>query len=353
MLQKVILENFQAHEHSEIEFSEGINVISGASDQGKSSVIRAIRWVLENRPSGFAFKREGAEGPTRVTLVFDKGTIVKERSATENCYKVYKDGKKSPIVLKALRSDVPEEVKEISGFGSYNIQYQFGNSFLLDDSGGEVANKINDLSGVSVIDDILKETNSRIRTENAKEKSIKELLVKLQKSKDAFKNLKHAEKLFKKATGFHTEIEEYEYNRKSLSVLVKNLILLEETPTVDTDKIEKIISELQEDVDSYKEFIDVRGILADHLNNLATAETELKKYENTEEAEEHIKDALRALPKLTELQNRASSLKDKLAKLETCTEGWKQSVREAKKAIDDLAIFKKEHKVCPVCSKKW
>ena len=46
MLQKVILENFQAHEMSVIEFTEGINVICGASDQGKSSVIRAIRWAL-------------------------------------------------------------------------------------------------------------------------------------------------------------------------------------------------------------------------------------------------------------------------------------------------------------------
>ena len=208
MLRKVILENFQAHEHSEIDFTEGVNVICGASDQGKSSVIRAIRWVLENRPSGFGFRREGAETPTRVTLDFDEGTIVRERSAMENCYKIYKNGLTKPIVLQALRSDVPDEVKEISRFGEYNIQYQTGKAFLIDDSDGDVAKKINSLSGVSVIDNILKETNSRLRTEKAKEKAVKELLSDLKAKKEEFKNLARAERKFKTLKTIHTEHED-------------------------------------------------------------------------------------------------------------------------------------------------
>ena len=246
MLQKVILENFQAHEYSEIEFTEGINVISGASDQGKSSVIRAIRWVLENRPSGFAFKREGCEGSTRVTLIFDTGKIVKTRSETENNYKVYKTGSKKPIEFKALRSDVPEEVREISQFGPYNIQYQFGSSFLLDDSPGEVAKKINNLSGVTIIDDILKETNSRIRQEKAKETATKELLADLKKQKAGFKNLKRLEKLVTEMQGVNTTVEEHKHYRSLLKNLISNLKKLESSPVIDVVAAEEQIDKLGE-----------------------------------------------------------------------------------------------------------
>ena len=353
MLQKVILENFQAHEYSEIEFSEGINVISGASDQGKSSVIRAIRWVLENRPSGWAFRRYNSNGPTRVTLIFDTGKIVKSRSDTENNYKVYKGESKKPVELKALRSDVPEEVKEISGFGEYNIQQQFGTSFLIDDSAGEVAKKINQLSGVSIIDNILKETNSRIRAEKSKETATKELLGKLIKSKDAFKNLKRAEKQLKVIEEMHNETEEFKDFHTTLYKYVTALKEIEATPIIDIGKLGNLIQELKESVDSYAEYKDIRGILYNHIVNLQSVNSKLGSCCDTKKANEHIKKAKTALPELTELQNRASKLRSCLANFKRHDAGFKQSVRDAKKAIDDLAAFKKENKVCPVCSKKW
>jgi exonuclease SbcC len=353
MLQKVILENFQAHEHSIINFTEGINVICGASDQGKSSVIRAIRWVLENRPSGFSFKREGATESTRVTLVFKTATIVKERSETENCYKIYKDGQKKPIVLKAIRSDVPDEVKEISGFGQYNIQSQFGQAFLIDDSAGEVAKKINTLSGVSIIDDILKETNSRLRAEKAKETATKELLAKISKDKLAFRNLKRVEKQFKTITTIHKEAEEYKEFYGTLQGLVENLKILNEKPVVDIDSVEDIFKSLRENVDSYTEYKEVSGILKSHVSNLNNAEKKLEAYQELPAVSSALKQARKALPKLVELQNRAAQIKTNIAKLKKFDADWKVSVQNAKTAIDNFAKFKKENKTCPVCNKTW
>jgi ABC-type transporter Mla maintaining outer membrane lipid asymmetry ATPase subunit MlaF len=51
-IKKLIIENFQSHKYTEVDFSEGFNIIFGPSDYGKSAIIRALRWVLYNEPGG-------------------------------------------------------------------------------------------------------------------------------------------------------------------------------------------------------------------------------------------------------------------------------------------------------------
>lgn len=352
MIRKVILENFQAHEYSEIVLSEGINVICGASDQGKSSVIRAIRWVLENRPSGFAFKRDGAEGPTRVTLVFDDCKIVKERSETENKYIVCEAGKK-PIEYKALRSDVPEEIRELTRFGAYNVQYQFGASFLLDDSAGEVAKKLNNLSGVAIIDDILKETNSRIRTEKAKETTTKEILDDLKKKQESFKHLKRLEKLVKEMGVLVVDAEEYKKHREILSNHLTNLERLENTAVVETEKLAKYVVALKGLVKDYSDYTASRNALKGNIDSLARIERRLAKYKNFDEASTLVSKARKALPQLVDIKTRRARLDADLAKLRSCDYGLKAAMINIKKSTDEITKFKKEHKVCPVCNKSW
>lgn len=48
MISKITIRNFQTHKKSELEFTDGVNLIVGSSDNGKSSVIRAFRWLAEN-----------------------------------------------------------------------------------------------------------------------------------------------------------------------------------------------------------------------------------------------------------------------------------------------------------------
>jgi DNA repair exonuclease SbcCD ATPase subunit len=56
MIKRIEIKNFQAHKNTEIDFDPGVNVISGASDAGKSSIFRALLWVITNRPSGDSIK---------------------------------------------------------------------------------------------------------------------------------------------------------------------------------------------------------------------------------------------------------------------------------------------------------
>jgi DNA repair exonuclease SbcCD ATPase subunit len=74
-IKRLILENFQSHKYSEVDFAAGLNVIVGPSDTGKSAVIRALKWVLYNEPSGDFFIREG-ETNCSVTIHISDGTIL-------------------------------------------------------------------------------------------------------------------------------------------------------------------------------------------------------------------------------------------------------------------------------------
>jgi exonuclease SbcC len=53
MIDHVAIKNFQSHKNTNIDFQRnGVNVIVGTSDQGKSAILRAILWAVNNRPMG-------------------------------------------------------------------------------------------------------------------------------------------------------------------------------------------------------------------------------------------------------------------------------------------------------------
>lgn len=60
--ERLLIENFQSHEQTEVFFTEGLNVFVGPSDSGKSAILRALRWVLYNEPKGTDFIRAGKSG---------------------------------------------------------------------------------------------------------------------------------------------------------------------------------------------------------------------------------------------------------------------------------------------------
>ncbi len=72
MIKSAKLINFQSHIDSLLEFHSGVNSITGQSDSGKSSILRAINWVIHNKPSGDAFIIQNSSG-TKMSYIDDKG----------------------------------------------------------------------------------------------------------------------------------------------------------------------------------------------------------------------------------------------------------------------------------------
>jgi len=156
MIRRVQLKNFQSHKSTSLEFTPGVNYIVGTSDSGKTAIIRALRWVNTNRPSGTAY-RSNWGGDTEVLVVTDEGLVIRRRTDKKNEYEV--DG----VVLKALKTDVPEEVKNVLNLGSINFQNQFDKSFLLSATSGEVAEHFNKVANFEKIGKTIRTLTSMLQ----------------------------------------------------------------------------------------------------------------------------------------------------------------------------------------------
>ena len=52
IFKKLILKNVQRHKDLTVHFTPGLNVIRGANQRGKSTIIRSLFWLFTNRPLG-------------------------------------------------------------------------------------------------------------------------------------------------------------------------------------------------------------------------------------------------------------------------------------------------------------
>lgn len=162
MIQELFINNFQSHKKSHLVFTEGLNVIVGKTDSGKTGIIRALRLVVENLPAGDAY-RSNWGGDTSVIALFDNCTVERGRTNSSNYYKLGK------TEFTAFGRAVPEEIQQAINFDETSIQKQLDSPFLLSETAGAVAAHFNDVGGLSIIDKAessikksINETNSSI-----------------------------------------------------------------------------------------------------------------------------------------------------------------------------------------------
>ena len=106
------IENFNAHEVSELEIQEdSLTVITGVNDHGKSSVLQALYWVVTDGIMGDKFIHFGKDF-TAVTVSSDENdrcmwSIRKERIlAGKTIFTVIVNGEKNIY----FKNEVPEVV---------------------------------------------------------------------------------------------------------------------------------------------------------------------------------------------------------------------------------------------------
>ena len=86
IIKYVRLKRFQKHDDTKLEFSPGLNIIIGETDNGKSSIVRAIRWLIENKPSGSKFVQRGCDANAVVEISFGDTIIKRVRGKKDNYY---------------------------------------------------------------------------------------------------------------------------------------------------------------------------------------------------------------------------------------------------------------------------
>jgi len=161
MLQSISLRQFQSHKKTFLDkLSPGVNVIIGQSDSGKTSIVRALKWIWSNRPVGSSMIRHGkASGSAAMVLLPDRIHVVREKGKGINEYRmrtlpIPHEGTK-PMVFEAVNTGVPEEVEKALDLQSINFQFQLDPPFMLGLSPIEAAKALNEVAGLDDIDRVL------------------------------------------------------------------------------------------------------------------------------------------------------------------------------------------------------
>lgn len=224
-LESVRVFNFQSHENTFVKLSKGMNVFWGTSDHGKSSIIRGIRWVVLNRPSGDDFRKHNTE-ETEVIIELEDCLVERRKSKSKNEYEInYED---HGSVLKALRSAVPEDISSALNISEANIQQQHEIYFLIDKSPGQRSKILNEVAGLEVMDKVLKKTNSDIKINNVNITALNNDLKEYQTNISDLERIKEADKFLRKLELYERQIIEYEGLYEFISELIEGIEELEE-----------------------------------------------------------------------------------------------------------------------------
>jgi exonuclease SbcC len=228
-LKRLHLRNFQSHRESDFEFTPGLNIIVGPSDQGKSSIIRALRWLIYNEPRGTGFIRVG-ETRCEVRVELSNGVAVeriRDESGRINRYILEAPGEEA-MVFERFNKEVPLEVRQALGLQKLlidrdrtveiNLASQLEAPFLLEESGASRSKILGRMANLHIIDaaqrDTLRDTNQALQEIGRLEGDIESLEQQLQD----YNNLEEEQ----------TRLESLEQLLKCFSELDREVRLLEE-----------------------------------------------------------------------------------------------------------------------------
>ena len=286
-LASLIIKDFQSHKDTFVELHEHLNVITGESDTGKSTIIRAIEWVRKNRPLGHMFI--GPSGSCSVTLNFMNGSIIyREKGINDNLYRATTEN--IDEVYRAFSSNVPGEAGKILYTANVCIQRQFEIPYFVFESDITVGKKLAESSGY----DVLLRTNQGLRSKLRDERGYKT-------------------KLDKRAATIQEELNSSKF---------KQVALLEELMTEREHEIEKLsrLREIEEDVHSLIVSVrasqDIIDVLSEKAVSLGEIETEhSNEYTHLLELKEAVQEVFELVSSVHDLEIQLKNKGEVLTKM--------------------------------------
>lgn len=143
MIRKITLHNFMSHQHTEIELANGLTVLVGENNCGKSAIVEALYILCHNVGGGYMVRH--GENECKVIVETEEGHVI-EWKREKNSVSYTINGK--PI--HRLKGGVPDDLHKLLRIskvstkdGNENFDIHFGEQkkpvFLLDGSGSQAA----------------------------------------------------------------------------------------------------------------------------------------------------------------------------------------------------------------------
>ncbi len=192
MIKSIRLQNFEAHEDTTVHFGQGLQLLVGKSNSGKSSLLRALRMVVNNDWDK-SMVRMGYEF-CRVRVETDRGWVEAERGEKVNNWRCCETGGEEQFYQK-VGTSVPELATRILGMGERdrgagikelpNFQTQLEKHYMLSEIGDKKASSnmiavmMDNAIGLGGMEDLIKDLSADLLKDrkwlNEKQSEIVEL----------------------------------------------------------------------------------------------------------------------------------------------------------------------------------
>lgn len=335
MITKVDIKNFQCHKTLCIEFDKNVTSIIGLSDTGKSAILRAIRWVLLNLPSGTSFLKH-KEKEVSVTLTIDGIEVERSFDGVTNLYRL------GDRAYKAFGREIPEPIKAFLKTNSINFQGQHDAPFWFSNTAGEVSRELNRIVDLEVIDKALSRIASTLRTSRIvlqeREENLKEAKRKRRETSYAFE-LKRDYKL----------LQEFNSRRVKTREKALGLSSLVQRVSEDGERLESLSKAFQNAssiAEKGRKIVETEErlfVLKELIHTLETYESLSKKtpppFKYIDTTADQYRSIKESIHKLTQIVEEADSL---LLRVRESKNKWK----EVSRSLKNIAKGR-----CPLCGK--
>lgn len=255
---QVKLKNFQDHADTTIDFTNGINLIVGSSDAGKSAILRAINLVFHNNYKRDTYIRHG-EKECSVSVKFSDGVeVTRVKGEDVNSYLIT-DAEGNIHSFPKVGTGIPDEVKKNLGNPPLDdkkrpISYadQMSSLFLVDLSSSDLPRTLSELTGIQHL-----QTSAELLSKTARsyDRSIKDKKEKIEKLETELDNYSYVDKDLERIEGIEEKLKDVnkqieKSNRARFFIEQNNKIFLEAKQIKTKLAKEKAFAELKDQFDN-------------------------------------------------------------------------------------------------------
>jgi len=368
-IKRIEIKNFQKHKKLEVNFTESINVLTGLTDTGKSSIYRALEFVCGMSNISIKDLTKEGESETSVKIWISNGfQIERVRSNTINRYILSKEGCDDKV-FDSIGKVVPEEIClalemsliEIDNIAlNLNFSSQDNLNFLLDRRiypASFSAKLFNKLTGNELLDSLFKECNRDNLKFNKELKQTEEKLVNQEEElvdysqqykesrkkcnliKIEFEDIKEKVKIYEELKELADKIKTNKENKEFVQFKISKIKIVND----------KKFEDLKNRVKEFKELQDMFYSLKSVEESLQGVEKQIKGIKIVKVDFKKLEERCKQLQQYNELYESIQQIEKKQTTINTQINETQEKIRVGE--VEFKEVWNK-NPICPLCLQK-
>lgn len=341
MIEQLKATNLQKHENITLNFIEGVNVITGPTDSGKTAIFRGLKWVLMNDGDSSKLVKHGTQKCT-VSATIDGNVIERSYSASSNTYKL------NDNLYKSFRTSVPGDIALLVNMDAISIQDRRDLPFMVYYKGSETAEQFSTMLDLNEIQTVTANTNRYVKKVAEAVEQAKINIDKAQTTLDYYADVDEANALLKVYAELLTVCDTLASEDKMLTDYKEKLFwilraLADNERYADAEADLKVLEEIDKSMEQGTDDIYELRLLYSQIKNVVNVLANT----NISEAESDLVTLSRIQHDMVELRQDLNELQSEQSSFKSLIIQGKQAKNMYKEYEDKLHAL--VGTVCPTC----